>query len=171
VRRAGKLRRRMTLSLALGMSLASRCDTARPGGRRSKRMGLLRTLAATAVGAAAMYYFDPAAGRARRSRLQRSLAGGAAAPPRDDRQLRDRIRSRLGRLVRRPRDVEVVVNDGYVSLRGEVSADERERLLGAVVEMPGVRQVDNRLAVPDEMPRTLARPDSMPPDRPAEGVS
>ncbi len=158
---------------------------------------LTRTVIGVAIGAAGMYFFDPAFGRRRRALLRdrmiamshdsrdyarvagkrtfNRLKGAAAetlAPlskqlrPPTDRQIRDRVRTQLGRTVNRPRDVEVVVNAGYVSLRGQVSEDERQRLLAAVAAMPGVKQVDNRLAAVDEMPRTLARPD---PAIPSEG--
>lgn len=67
----------------------------------------------------------------------------------EDRRLRDRIRAQLGHRIDRPRDVEVVVNDGDVSLRGRVRDTERESLLQAVAAMPGVRHVHDRLEPAD----------------------
>lgn len=67
-----------------------------------------------------------------------------------DRQLRDRVRSQLDELVSHPRAIEVVVNQGSVSLRGQVLASERERLMSRVQAMPGVTHIDDRLEVHDE---------------------
>lgn len=67
-----------------------------------------------------------------------------------DRQLRDRIRTKLEGLVTHPRAVEVVVNQGSASLRGQILASERDRLMSSVQAMPGVTHIDDRLEVHDE---------------------
>lgn len=41
--------------------------------------------------------------------------------------------------------IEVVVNSGIVSLRGEIRAEEVEDILSSVLDLPGVRHVHNRL--------------------------
>jgi hyperosmotically inducible periplasmic protein len=63
----------------------------------------------------------------------------------DDDQLHDRIRSKLGHLVDAPGMVEVQVHDGWVVLTGSASLQEIGALVDMVTEMPGVREVDNRL--------------------------
>ncbi|MDH5822716.1 BON domain-containing protein [Luteimonas sp. RD2P54] len=137
---------------------------------------LLRIATAFAAGAAAMYLLDPRLGRSRRSRLRdRAVATGhdaesyargqlrhavnhvkgTLAEARSqlgsrevgDDQLHERIRAELGHLVERPRAIEVAVASGHVRLRGEALAGEIEPLLSAVADMPGVRDVDNRLGV------------------------
>ena len=136
---------------------------------------LFRTVTAFAVGAAAMYYLDPIAGRRRRAlvRDQGVAAGhdveryarakaqraadrvqGATAKARarlanapvDDEQLHERIRARLRHVVERPADVEVQVLDGHVVLSGSAaSADEIEALTATVAAMRGVDDLDVRL--------------------------
>ena len=93
---------------------------------------LMKTLTLVAAGAAAMYYLDPETGRRRRALV------------RDD-VLHERIRSRLGREVARPGDVEVEVNDGHVVLSGSASAEEMDSLARAVAGIDGVNDVENRL--------------------------
>jgi hyperosmotically inducible periplasmic protein len=137
---------------------------------------LFRIAAAFAAGAAAMYYLDPETGRRRRAMVRdRSVAAshdledyasatskrasdklhGAAArtrsrvspEPVDDEQLHERIRSRLGRVVERPGDVEVQVRDGYVVLSGSADEEEIDELVSAVAAIQGVEGVDNLLSV------------------------
>jgi hypothetical protein len=130
---------------------------------------LIRTIAAAAAGMAAMYLLDPDSGRRRRAAARERLGAaargldgigrdgsGAGDTVRADRRLRDRVRSRLERLVADPAAVEVVVNGGSVSLRGSVMAAEVDTLLSAVAAMPGVRHVDNRLEANDVPHSTLA---------------
>jgi len=69
--------------------------------------------------------------------------------PASDGQLRDRIRSRLGRIASRPRAIDVDVDQGCVCLRGVIAADEVGPLLTLVSSMPGVERVDN-LLIPEE---------------------
>ena len=141
---------------------------------------LFKSVALTALGAAAMYYLDPQAGPQRRARalgrlgaLSRNARGIAAqgqglgedasgmassdmAQADRNRALRDRIYGEVGRLVSRAEGIEVVVHEGNVSLRGEVSEAERETLLSTVLALPGVLRIDNRLKVREEEPSTLA---------------
>lgn len=137
---------------------------------------VVRLAVAFAAGAAAMYYFDPIAGRRRRAlaRDQGIAAGhdvehlarakakrtadrlhGAAArrrarlrdEPVDDLRLHERIRSQLGHIVEYPGAVTVQVNDGHVVLTGTASEEEIEQLHEAVWALPGVDGLDNQLAI------------------------
>jgi hypothetical protein len=138
-------------------------------------MGLIRLATAFAAGAFAMYMLDPETGRRRRAlvrdkavaaghdaqRLARGASRhttdrlrGAAAEMRSqvreatpgDRQLHERIRSELGRLVDQPGQVQVEVSNGHVILSGSATPAEREKLIAAVSSMPGVEHVANHLS-------------------------
>ena len=144
---------------------------------------LLKLAAAFAAGAAAMYLLDPVAGRRRRARArdQAMAAGhdvqkfarnkarhaadrlhGAMAQrhgrePSDDRQLQERIRSRLGHLVAQPGKVEVHVEKGRVTLSGSAELSEVDGLVAAVSDMLGVERVDNRMGEGQEAPPSQSR--------------
>ncbi|MGH7797193.1 MAG: BON domain-containing protein [Candidatus Binatia bacterium] len=55
------------------------------------------------------------------------------------------MRSKLGFLVRQLPSVQVDVEDGLVTLRGPVLADEFEQLVSGVRAVRGVDDVDNQL--------------------------
>ncbi|MBI5275950.1 MAG: BON domain-containing protein [Burkholderiales bacterium] len=112
------------------------------------------TIAAAAAGAAAtMYYFDPDMGERRRQRLARRI--GVAEAERQDRtslddaELRDRIQSRLDRLVSHPRALDVQVEGGGVRLSGDILAKELDGLLLQVRDMAGVKRVINAMSAHD----------------------
>ena len=136
---------------------------------------LMKTLTVFAAGAAAMYYLDPAEGRRRRAlvrdkgtaarhdvagfvrakgkratdRVQGAVAeleAGMDDAPVSDEVLHERIRSKLGRVVARPGDVEVEVNGGHVVISGSASAEEMDELARTVAGMPGVSDVENRMS-------------------------
>jgi hypothetical protein len=136
---------------------------------------LMKTLALVAAGAAAMYYLDPETGRRRRALVRdkgaaagRDLKDSARATgrhasnkmrgavakvesgmddaPVTDELLQAQIRSKLGRTVERPGDVEVEVNDGHVVLSGSASAGEVDSLARTVAGMQGVSDVENRIS-------------------------
>ncbi|HEX9943885.1 MAG TPA: BON domain-containing protein [Thermoanaerobaculia bacterium] len=65
----------------------------------------------------------------------------------DDQVLRDRVRSKMGRVVSHPSAIEVTAEDGYVTLSGPVLAWEVDRLLVVVGKVKGVRDVENLLEV------------------------
>jgi osmotically-inducible protein OsmY len=139
-------------------------------------MKALMTLATGfAVGAFAMYMFDPEEGRRRRALVRDKAASaghdaerlargasrhaanqlrGAAAEaqshmrnaPVSDSQLHERIRSQLGRLVDQPGTLQVKVDNGHVTLSGSAKPGEIQSLLAAVSAMQGVEGVDNRLS-------------------------
>lgn len=79
--------------------------------------------------------------------LVHELGAAVASEPVDDAVLVERVRSKLGRLVRHPGAIEVAAENGRVTLSGLVLADEVARLLGGVGSVRGVTGVENRLAV------------------------
>ena len=138
--------------------------------------GKTSILVGLAAGAGLMYLFDPEKGRRRRSLLRdqvvhaehkfteegetgsrdlvnrtkgmfavlrRRLDGRNA----DDVVLEERVRSAIGRVVRHAGSVEVMAQDGVVTLGGPVLAEEVERLLNKAYTVPGVQDVINRLDV------------------------
>ncbi|HEY0879111.1 MAG TPA: BON domain-containing protein [Zeimonas sp.] len=141
---------------------------------------ILALAAGWAVGAATMYYLDPHGGRRRRAvardklvawshdagdlaqrgsrRAMKRMRGVAAAqrarwhasPPHSDEQLRERVRSRLGRALRYPGAIDVVASDGRITLRGPVLAEDVSSLISTVRGVPGVGDVENLLTVHDE---------------------
>jgi hypothetical protein len=142
---------------------------------------LTRIATAFAAGATAMYFMDPLVGRRRRAlvrdkgvaashdiehfarakgrraadKLHGVVAGTKAAlasAPVGDAQLRERIRSRLGRIVDAPGDIEVDVVGGHVVLRGHADAAEIAELLDRVSLMRGVDSIDSHLAANESLP-------------------
>ena len=87
-----------------------------------------------------------------RRRVARSPAGvrGAllrSASADDDERLCHQLRSRLGRVLVRPRAVDIEVHGGEVRLCGRVRAHEIDRLTSLVWSTPGVQGIENHLAV------------------------
>lgn len=135
----------------------------------------MRFTTAIALGAGAMYLFDPAAGRRRRARLRDQLvhgwhetefglqaaaadlqhrASGAvveawhrATDEADGVTLEARVRARLGRAVSHPHAIEVSIEGHKVILRGAVLAAEVDRLLDEVRAVRGVEGVEDQLDV------------------------
>jgi uncharacterized membrane protein len=133
--------------------------------------------AAAGAGAVIEYLADPDRGRSRRARVRDKavraghklrvgagvLAGdltnrghGVVAGTRyrmtgnhvdDPRVLHERARSELGRHVRHPHAVAVHVDEGVVTLTGDVLAREEARALRGLRRVPGVRRVDARWTV------------------------
>jgi hypothetical protein len=137
---------------------------------------LLGVLASAGFGMLTMYVLDPVAGRRRRAQARNKLthyqnqakqaalvtatdlknrALGIVAEGRarilgnhvDDTVLGERVRAKLGFLVRHPSAIEVAVNQGHVTLRGPVLADEVQQLVRGVETVRGVREVENHLEV------------------------
>jgi hypothetical protein len=137
---------------------------------------LIAMITGTGIGLISMYIFDPVVGRRRRAgvrdkmiRLQkktqeaagvtgrdlRNRISGLAAEGRsllfersvDDEVLIERVRSKLGFLVRNPSAIEVQVADGRVTLSGPVLSDEADQLVDGVRSVRGVRDIENRLKV------------------------
>jgi uncharacterized membrane protein len=128
------------------------------------------------LGAGLMFFLDPQQGRRRRAlvrdqlthfvshaddavgcvardfshQCQGLLAEGWSQLARwtpTDRQLAERVRSRMGRFVSHPSAIEVTAQEGRVTLSGRVLAHELDDLLACVARVPGVRGVENRLEV------------------------
>jgi osmotically-inducible protein OsmY len=129
---------------------------------------------AVALGATAMYLFDPQQGRRRRVQLRDQVAArsreacqwgeGAAREvvhhargvraslrqllehrPLTDEQLAARVRTRLGRASSHPGAIDVEVRDARVVLTGAVLMHELPAVVRAVRRVPGVQQVDDEL--------------------------
>jgi osmotically-inducible protein OsmY len=134
------------------------------------------TLGAAAAGALTMYYLDPELGAQRRKLLaelvrsglpgERRIQGRArfarraylqvpTSDPQSDAELRDRIQTRLGRMVSHPGAIEVSVDNGVVRLSGRVLAKEREGVLAQVQQMPGVQKLVNAMSAHD-FPQEIA---------------
>lgn len=97
----------------------------------------LSFLAGFAAGALAMHCLGLAQGgraQPRRPRPRRRPAGS-------DQQLKDRIRSKLGRAVSQPHAVLVEVHEGRVMLRGHVLKNEVDALINAVQDAAGSSEV------------------------------
>jgi uncharacterized membrane protein len=128
------------------------------------------------LGAALMYFFDPAQGRRRRrlvlDKVSRALsasgnaigttasdvrhrARGVVAETRSrmrgsevsDDVLVDRVRSAIGRVVSHPSSIIVTANSGRVIVSGPVLAREVANLLARARAVHGVHEVENRLEV------------------------
>jgi uncharacterized membrane protein len=128
------------------------------------------------LGAAAMYFLDPARGRYRRALvrdrfvhaghttrhgigvLRRDVQNRAvgktasvlsifrAAPP-DARVLAERVRACLGRVVTHSSSIRVDVRDGVVTLSGPILEEEVGPLIETVRDVQGVEEVRNELEV------------------------
>jgi len=61
--------------------------------------------------------------------------------------LAERIRSKIGRLVSHPSAIEVRAEEGLITLRGPVLADEVNDLIAAVSSVRGVSDIENALQV------------------------
>ncbi len=126
------------------------------------------------LGAGLMYLFDPDKGRRRRAtardsahhivnafddavgKTSRDLSNRARGlvaeldsifrcEAADDDVIAERIRSKLGRAVSHPHAIHVAINQGRVTLSGQVLASEVDRLLKRVWSVRGVTGVENRL--------------------------
>src|SRR5919108_5389031 len=146
---------------------------------------LIALFAGAGLGAGAMYILDPDTGRRRRALArdklilgQRKTSEAASATARDlknrtlgllaearsrfaesgisDEIIRERVRSKLGFLVRHPAALEVQVTNGHVVLSGPVLSDELEQLISGIRSVRGVEDVENRLEVHDEPGRVPA---------------
>lgn len=142
------------------------------GNRPTNAMTLL---AGIGIGAAVMYFLDPAGGGRRRALVRdqasgalhtaehelkgrsadlRNRARGTAAElrnmgddhPSDD-QLVARVRAELGHHVEHARAIDVVAEQGRVTLRGPVLSTEVDDVLSAARKVRGVEQVDNQLDI------------------------
>jgi hypothetical protein len=134
-------------------------------------------LGGLAMGAAAMYFFDPQSGNRRRAYLgQKSIkaknefmefsdrmgrhlknrATGMVAKmesyrhlddPVDDQVLNDRVRAAFGRKIKHTGAIQVSALDGEVTISGPILRDEVQALLACVEAVPGVKKVINELDI------------------------
>ncbi len=133
-------------------------------------------IAAAGIGAAMMYFLDPARGARRRAlatdkaeslfragaeqverrgvRVRDHLNGVVArtrarlgSEQPTDVQLAERVRAELGHHSEYVRRLEVVVRDGVVTLRGNVPPDELQAVLRAARKVRGVHEVRDELTV------------------------
>jgi uncharacterized membrane protein len=132
--------------LGIGAGLMYLLDPER--GRR--RRATARSKAAHALGAG-----GTSLGRATRDLAHRSRGLAAEAGARlhlkpehvEDRVLEDRVRSKMGRFVSHSHAIEVLADDGEVTLAGEILDSEVAGLLAAVRSVRGVRKIDDQLRV------------------------
>ena len=137
------------------------------------RGGLIR---GAGIGAALMYFFDPERGARRRAMARdklnraahltgdslgttardfanraRGVAAGARSLARpedaDDDVIKARVRSALGRFVSHPHAIQVTVDQGRVTLDGDVLDEEAAEIVARVPRVRGVVDVLNRLRV------------------------
>ena len=138
-----------------------------------------------ALGAAAMFVFDPNKGRRRRAlvrdKTRRSAkraahllevsargmghrAQGLRALARrllarngttDDLVLIERVRAKMGRFVSHPHAIQIGAREGRVTLSGPILPDEATSLVEVVRSVPGVSSIEDHLVVFD-------RPESIP---------
>jgi BON domain len=131
-------------------------------------------LVGAGIGAAVIFMMDPAGGGRRRalvrdkivraSRLTRdgldatardmgNRARGIAAATRsrlsngevDDDTLIERVRAKLGRVSSHPRAIDVLSDDGIITLRGPILASEVPNVIAAIRAVRGVEDVVNHL--------------------------
>jgi hypothetical protein len=122
------------------------------------------------LGASLMFVLDPARGTRRRTPMRgktgkthggsedigNSVSGIGAEiwarrlPPPTDSQLEKRVRSELGHHIEHGWTIEVVADDGYVTLRGNVLRDELEDAVSTARDVQGVRKVWSEMQVRDQ---------------------
>jgi uncharacterized membrane protein/gas vesicle protein len=145
--------------------------------REATTKTMLGWLSGAALGAAAMYMWDPVQGRRRRAltsdkvrslstktgdalsvasrdlgnRMQGMRAQASHAFSRHSQESDEitmaHVRKEIGRAVTHPRAIKVTAEQGHVTLHGPVLAHEKEGLLACVRSANGVMSVDDRLEV------------------------
>jgi uncharacterized membrane protein len=139
-----------------------------------------------------MYFFDPQRGKKRRARVEelathaqhveRVLFGKAMRDAAhrahglaermkhplgsevSDGVLQSRVRAALGRACSSPRQIEVGVRDGWVTLRGAVAANEIDAVIACAEKIAGVHGVDDRLELrPADRPPLQRKREMWPP--------
>lgn len=138
-------------------------------------------LACCAVGATAMYYFDPQKGAQRRAECEAGVSsfvrqtgkvmlatgqgmrqwfGGMGSRAKQAmsqasataEDLTNRVRSEIAHLLTHSRLINIVAEcDGCVTLAGPVERSQVDRLLAGVAKVPGVCQIINRLDIREQM--------------------
>jgi hypothetical protein len=140
--------------------------------RKKSKNTLAITLAAVGAGAGLMFFLDPERGGRRRGfigdkalhvakffgrrveRQSRDLANRAQGLAAEtsarvgqefapDGVLAERVRSKIGRVARHPRAIDVTAERGIVELRGAVLRSERRHVIRAAESVRGVRGVQH----------------------------
>lgn len=154
--------------------------------RRFERTSPLTVgLVAAALAAGVAYFFDPRSGRRRRALVRDKLvhathvactfAGKANRDAQhrahglvssalshfrpdhsEDAVVVERVRTELGRLSTHPGAIDVSCQDGVVRLRGDVLADEVDRVVAGVKHVRGVARVESEMRVHPEPGRIPA---------------
>lgn len=75
------------------------------------------------------------------------VAGRWQRRPASDELVARRVRAHAATVLSEPGAVSVEVDQGVVRVAGRLTADERERFLTTLLEVPGVSRVRNALAV------------------------
>ena len=139
----------------------------------------LAVLGGLGLGAGLMYLLDTDRGRRRRARLRdkathalnesrrsmritardfrnrvRGLSAGAktlvSKTPVSDEVLVERVRSKMGRVVSHPHSINVIADNGRVTLSGPILTNEVAKLIVCASSIPGVTGVENTLEPHDE---------------------
>lgn len=150
------MERRQQLTLLGGLGLGAGLMYLLDPERGRRRRAAARGKATHALGAG-----RSALGRTSRDLAHRSRGLAAEAGARlhlrtetvEDRVLEDRVRSKMGRFVSHPHAIEVLADDGEVTLAGEILDSEAAGLLAAVRSVRGVRKVDDQLRVHESAER------------------
>jgi osmotically-inducible protein OsmY len=137
---------------------------------------MISFLKGAAIGAGAMYFFDPVVGNRRRAllrdqvnhllnkscdvadakwrdmqnRMYGTFAEARAALRQDepsDRVLVDRVRSQIGRHLTDASAIRVDARNGTVVLSGPILASEADEVRAAVLSVRGVKGIEDRLNV------------------------
>lgn len=128
------------------------------------RFGAARMAPARHAGAGA----DPAADGLATAGGEREVQ--AHVPSRTDAEIRDRIRSQMGRTISNPDAVQVEVSGGCVTLRGQVQAHDSILLMAEVQGTAGVTDVRNQLELQGSLADVLPA-DGQPARRAAEAAT
>jgi BON domain len=139
-------------------------------------MNARSVLIGAAAGSALMFMLDPNGGRRRRALVRDQLtrarrktrneldatardianrAGGIVAATRgrwsrdmgDDVRLVERVRAKLGRVCSHPRAIDVIADNGQITLRGPVLTSEADAIVAAAAAVRGVGGVCNAMEV------------------------
>jgi len=132
--------------VAVGAGIMYLLDPLR--GRHRRTVALDKALHAARAGGTTL-------GRASRDVAHRSRGLFAKAGARvwrngdvaEDRVLEDRVRSKMGHFVSHPHAIEVLAEDGEITLAGEILESEVAPLLAAVRSVRGVHRIDDQLRV------------------------
>ncbi|HTU36134.1 MAG TPA: BON domain-containing protein [Candidatus Acidoferrum sp.] len=138
---------------------------------------LISSIGAAGTAAALMFFLDPKRGRRRRALVRdkalhltkgagvslgragrdlgnRSwgLAAGTWSLVRphdstDDEVLAERVRSRIGRIVRHTRAIEISARDGVITLAGDIAQSEVPHVMRRVYSVRGVKDVHNQMRI------------------------